>query len=476
MKLSALLQGIITESLPRDVEVERVTDKSEENLRNALFVCIDGDRFDGHSMAFDAVQRGACAVVTERDLGLKNQIVVSDTRMAFAKIAANFYGNPAQKLRLIGVTGTNGKTSTAFFIRDILNGMSQKCGLIGTVKNDIGTGDESATLTTPEPMELQRLLSEMVSGGCRYCVMEVSSQALSQQRVCGLHFDCAVLTNITPEHLDYHGSMESYIDAKLSLFKKADKAIVNIDDDNAAAAVGRIPCLIKTVSAMSNSADYTAKNIVCNEKGVRYELVGMDCISRVFVGIPGRFTVYNSLCAVCVVMSLGFDLDLVTEAVKKLAPVKGRAEIVKTDRDFTVMIDYAHTPDGLRNILDCVREFTSGRVITVFGCGGDRDRTKRAEMGKIVGEMSDIAIVTDDNPRTENPILIINDILGGMERVKAKLAVVQNRRDAIGFALKKARAGDLVLIAGKGHETYQIIGNEKIHFDEREIVKEFLKL
>lgn len=475
MKLSALLQGIETQSKFVDVEIERVTDKSEDDLKNSLFVCIDGNHTDGHRKAQEAIINGSAAVITARDLKLENQIIVEDTRWAYSIAAANFYGNPAEKLKLIGVTGTNGKTSTAFFIKGILDNLGEKCGLIGTVENDAGEGAEPPSLTTPEPPELQRLFRKMADNGCGYCVMEVSSQALSQCRVCGMIFDSALLTNITPDHLDYHGNMESYIKAKLSLFNMAKSAVVNIDDTNNASVLEKIGRPVKTCSAKTDSADYTAKNIVCKADGVRYEFVGIDSISRIAVGIPGKFTVYNSLSAVAALLNFGFSLDDISIAARSLKSVKGRAEIVSVPKKYTVMIDYAHTPDGLRNILSCVREFTQGRVITVFGCGGDRDRLKRFEMGRIAGELSDIAIVTSDNPRTENPILIINDILSGMEKTKAKLAVVENRREAIGFALKKARANDIVLLAGKGHETYQIIGNEKIHFDEREIVREFLK-
>lgn len=475
MKLSALLKGIVTQSAFEDVEIERVTDKSEEITKDSLFICIDGNRCDGHSLASEAIKKGAAAVITQRDLKIEKQIIVNDTRKAFSRIAAAFYGNPANNLKLIGVTGTNGKTSTSFFIKEILNSLSVKCGIIGTVKNDCGEGEEESVLTTPEPMELQRLLKESVDSGCEYCVMEVSSQALSQSRVDGLHFAAGILTNITPEHLDYHGDMESYINAKLSLFKMTDKAIINIDDDTVRTVAERIECPVFTVSAVSDRADYTAKNIVCDGNGTEYLFVGMDCIERVKIPIPGSFTVYNSLCAISALINLGFSVRDAASAAKQISPVKGRAEKVDIPRDFTVMIDYAHTPDGLENILNCIKSFAKGRVITVFGCGGDRDRTKRPVMGKVAGRLSDIAIVTSDNPRTENPLLIINDILGGMEKTQARLAVIENRRQAIEFALKKARTGDVVLLAGKGHEDYQIIGTEKIHFDEREIVKDFFK-
>ena len=473
MKLSSLIEGVKTQDVYEEGEVERVTDKDNENLKNSLFVCINGNQCDGHSLAENALKNGATAIITDRDLSLPNQIIVDDTRKAYAQISSNFYGNPSKKLKIIGVTGTNGKTSTCFFIKEILNFMGVKCGIIGTVKNSWGNDESESVLTTPEPMELHNLFSQMVSSGCEYCVMEVSSQALSQKRVYGIDFCASAITNITPEHLDYHGCMEDYINAKLELSKNSDFICVNIDDENILNNLDNINCKTITYSAIQDKADYTAKNVVCNENGIKYEFVGMDCISRIQSELHGKFTVYNSLCAISLLLNLGFDIEKISEAVETLKPVKGRGEIVHIPKNFTVMIDYAHTPDGLRNILTSVREITKGKVIVVFGCGGDRDKLKRAEMGRIAGELSNYAVVTTDNPRTENPLLIMNDILCGMEKAKSKIAVIENRRQAIEFALSKARKGDTVILAGKGHETYQIIGKEKIPFDEREIIKEY---
>ena len=473
MKLSSLLEGVKTQDVYEEREVERVTDKDSENLNNALFVCIDGNRCDGHSLGKMAVSKGAVGVITSRDLGLKEQIVVEDTRCALSRIASNFYGNPSKKLKIIGVTGTNGKTSTCFFIKNILESLGKKCGIIGTVQNSWGDQGCDSVLTTPEPMELHKIFNEMVKFGCEYCVMEVSSQALVQKRVYGIDFCASALTNITPEHLDYHINMENYINAKLQLFNQSEFACVNIDDEIIKENIYKAECKTFTYSSNDDWADYTAKNVICNDNGIRYEFVGMDCISRIESSLFGGFTVYNTLCAVSVLINLGFDIDEISKAIKNVKPIKGRAEIVPIDKKFTVMIDYAHTPDGLKNILSCVREITRGKVIVVFGCGGDRDKSKRAEMGRIAGEMSDVAVVTSDNPRNENPLLIINDILCGMEKSKARIAVIENRRQAIEFALGKAKKGDLVLLAGKGHEVYQIVGNEKIPFDEREIIKEY---
>ena len=475
MKLSTLLQGVKTLNAFEDVEIERVTDKIKDTKENTLFVCIDGNQFDGHKMAKQALQSGAVAVICERDLKIDGQIKVENTRKAHSQIASNFYENPTKSLKLIGITGTNGKTSTSFFIKNMLKAMGYKCGLIGTIENDFGDGKTDSTLTTPEPMELQKLFRNMVNNGCEYCVMEVSSQALAQKRVYGLEYEISILTNITVDHLDYHITMENYINSKLELFKNSKKAIVNIDDNNVKSALSRIECPVATCSTVDNKADYTAKNVICNESFVQYELVGINCIGRITVKLPGEFTVYNSLCASSALLELGFSIEDIAKSTEKIKQVKGRAERVPVPRNFTVIIDYAHTPDGLENILKCIKGFSKGKIITVFGCGGDRDKSKRAEMGRIAGELSNIAVVTSDNPRTENPLLIINDILAGMEKTKSRLAIIENRRQAIEFALSKARRGDVVLLAGKGHETYQIIGNEKIHFDEREIIKEYFK-
>ena len=473
MKLSSLLKGVKTQDVYEEREVERVTDKDNENLENALFVCVDGNRVDGHSLAVKAVKKGAVAVLTNRDLGINEQIIVDDTRCALSIIASNFYGNPSKKLKIIGITGTNGKTSTCCFIKSILESLGKKCGIIGTVENSWGSVRNQSILTTPEPMDLNRIFSKMVDDGCEYCVMEVSSQALCQKRVYGIHFCASAITNITPEHLDYHGSIENYINSKLDLFKQSDFACVNIDDGLISENLNRINCPVLTFSIDNNNADYTAKNVLYNENGIRYEFVGIDCISRIESSLLGEFTVYNTLCAASVLINLGFDVDEISKGIKSVKCVKGRGEILFVPRDFTVMIDYAHTPDGLRNILSAVRKISSGRIILVFGCGGDRDKQKRPVMGEIAGELSDFAVVTSDNPRHENPLLIINDILCGMEKSKAKIAVIENRRQAIEFALSKAKTGDVVLLAGKGHEVYQIIGDKKIPLDEREIVKEY---
>ena len=473
MKLSDLLKGIEVKNEYTDKEVADVTSDSRLIKENFLFVCIKGATFDGHSVAGEMLEKGACAVVVERDLGLEGQIIVEDTRSALSPICANFYGNPADRLKLIGLTGTNGKTTTTFLIKQILESLGKKVGLIGTVQNMVGDEIYPAHYTTPDPHELQQLFAKMVEAGCEYCVMEVSSQALAQGRVNGVSFEVGAFTNLTQDHLDYHKTFENYFEAKRMLFKNCNFAVTNVDDDYGMKIVEGLSCKVSTYGVKNISADYTARNVEFSASGVRYELV-CDSIGRVNCPIPGRFSVYNSLCAASIVLTLGFDFSKVVIALSKCRGVKGRIEVVPTDTDYTVIIDYAHSPDGLKNIISSLKEIARGRVVTLFGCGGDRDKTKRPIMGKIAAELSDYCIVTSDNPRSENPTDIINDILEGMKGIKTPTKVIENRKEAITWAIKHARTDDIILLAGKGHETYQILPTGTIHFDEREAVAEAL--
>lgn len=475
MKLSELLKNVKTDSIYTDCEVSDITDKSNEITKACVFVCIKGNHFDGHSVAKQAEEMGAAAVIAEHDTGVKNQIIVESTRDAYSRICAAFYGNPAQKLKLIGVTGTNGKTTTTFLIKNIFDKLSIKSGLIGTVKNITGDKEYISSLTTPDSKELQRLYAEMVDSGCKYCIMEVSSQALAQGRVDGCHFDIALFTNLTQDHLDYHGTFENYAKAKRKLFEICDTAVINADDEYAHVMVDSLPCKVYTFGVKTENTDFSAKNVKCFSDSVQYELLTPDNIGRINIKIPGRFTVYNSMgAAICAVLA-GADFDSVISAVSQSKGVPGRVEVVDTDTDYTVLIDYAHSPDGLQNVISSLRETTDGRIITVFGCGGDRDRTKRPKMGKIVGDLADIAVVTSDNPRSEDPELIVKDVLEGMKNCKAQIKTLVNRTEAIKYAMSIAKAGDVVLLAGKGHETYQILNTGKIHYDEREVVADILK-
>ena len=475
MKLSELLKNVVTTSEYQDREVADITDKSSEIKPDCVFVCIKGAHFDGHSVADDALKNGAAAVVVERDLGLENQILVENTRDAYSRLCAAFYGNPADSLKLIGITGTNGKTTTTFLIKNVFDSLGIKTGLIGTVKNITGDKEYTASLTTPDSKELQSLYRKMADSGCEYCIMEVSSQALAQGRVDGCHFSLAVFTNLTQDHLDYHGDFESYARAKKKLFEICDTAIINADDSYAKYMTEGLDCKVVTFAVNSEESDYKAKNIKCFADSVRYELLTPDSIGRVSIKIPGHFTVYNSMGAAVCALQAGAPLDRVLEAVSNSKGVPGRVEVLDTNTDYTILIDYAHSPDGLENVISSIRETTEGRVITVFGCGGDRDKTKRPKMGKIVGDLADVAVVTSDNPRSENPSLIIKDILAGMTDCKAKIDTVEDRTQAIKHAMSIARAGDVIILAGKGHETYQILNTGKIHYDEREVVADILK-
>ena len=473
MKLSEILKGIDVLNKYSDAEVIDVTQDSRLVKEGSLYVCVKGNTFDGHSVAEEMLENGAAAVVVERDLGLDKQVIVSDTRSIFSSVCANFFGNPAKNLKLIGLTGTNGKTTTTFLIKQILELTGKMVGLIGTVQNMVGDEIYPAKYTTPDPYELQSLFKKMVDAGCEYCVMEVSSQALAQGRVNGLQFHIGAFTNLTQDHLDYHKTWENYFNSKRILFKNSDIAITNADDKFGLEIVKDLPCKTVTYAVNTNNADYCAKNVKFKSDGVEYEIVS-DFIGRVSCPIPGRFSVYNSLCAAAVALSLGIDYKSVLTAISKSNGVKGRIEVVPTNTDYTVIIDYAHSPDGLENIITSLREIAKNRVVTLFGCGGDRDRTKRPKMGKIAAELSDFCVVTSDNPRTENPSAIIEDILEGMKGVSTPYVVVENRKDAIRWAMENAQPDDIILLAGKGHETYQILPTGTIHFDEREAVAEIL--
>ncbi len=455
-------------------DVTFITDNSAKVSEGCIFICIEGKHFDGHTKAEEALEKGAAAVVVQKDLGLERQILVENTRSAYAHICAAFYGHPERKLNIIGVTGTNGKTTSCFILKSILDGMGHKTGLIGTVKNIVGDKEYPAALTTPDCYELFGLFDEMVNAECEYCVMEVSSQALDQHRVDGVHFEAAIFTNLTQDHLDYHGSFENYMAAKRKLFENSSLAVINIDDESASFMTEGLDCRKVTFSVNNDKCDYSAKNIRIASSGVKYELVCNENIGRVKFAVPGKFSVYNSMGAAVCLIEMGMDFRAVLDALMLCTGVPGRMEVVPADVPYTILIDYAHTPDGLENVLNCVREITDGKVICLFGCGGDRDKTKRPVMGEIAVRLSDVAVITSDNPRSEDPEAIIEDITAGVSRGGAKVIVDSDRKSAIKKALDAANAGDVVVLAGKGQETYQILASGKIHFDEREVVAQIL--
>ena len=476
MKLKDLLKntGLQSEVMPADTEITAITCDSRRVEPGCLFVCIPGTAVDGHRFAADAEQAGAAAIVVERDLGLRTQLMTDCSRRTWAEICANWFGRPAEKLHMIGVTGTNGKTTTTTLIKSMLEYAGHKVGLIGTIQNLIGDRPLPAAHTTPDSYDLQSLLALMVMEGCDYCVMEVSSHALDQQRVAGCTFDIGVFTNLTQDHLDYHKTMENYMEAKKRLFSMCRIGIVNADDPWASRITDGVPCAIQTFSVENDEADHVARNLRQKADGVDFELFGTGRIGRVKLGIPGRFSVYNGLAAAATCFAAGMPFEQVVESLSAAKGVKGRAEVVPTDRDFTVIIDFAHTPDGLDNICSTLKETVSGRLVTLFGCGGDRDKGKRPKMAAMAAKWSDFLIVTSDNPRTEEPHAIIEDILVGLEGSTTPYTVIDNRVEAIRWAIANAQPGDTILLAGKGHETQQILKNETIHLDEREIVAEAL--
>ncbi len=456
--------------LSPDTEIAGITCDSREVKSGYVFVCINGAVSDGHLYAAAANEKGAAVIIAERDLGLGNQILVSDTHAAYAQMCAKWFGNPAEKLHLIGVTGTNGKTSTTYMIKRILERAGHKVGLVGTIQNMIGDKIVAAKNTTPNAYELNSLFSLMAAEGCSYAIMEVSSHALDQCRVYALNFDVAVFTNLTQDHLDYHITMENYLAAKKKLFKMCKIAVINIDDEYSNELISGLDCNIVTYS-LGDCSTYSAKGIKYRPASVDYELLSNSIIRHIKVHTGGKFTVYNSMAAAVAAIEVGISPEIAADALESLEGVKGRAEVVPCDLGFTVIIDYAHTPDGLKNILSTFKDCPKNRLIALFGCGGDRDRTKRSIMGSIGVRNADFAIITSDNPRTEEPSAIIADILEGIAGYK-NYKVVENRIEAIKYAISIAQKDDIIVLAGKGHETYQILKEGTIHLDEREVVAE----
>ena len=468
MLLGELLQDVKPEY--SKTEIKGVTSDSREVKDGYAFVCINGVGADGHDFANDAVLKGASVIIAEKDLGLHNQIIVSNTRKVYADMCAAWFGFPAKKLRLIGVTGTNGKTSVTYMLKSIIEKAGYKTGLIGTIQNMIGDKVVDSKNTTPGAYQLNELFYEMVKSGCKYCVMEVSSHALDQYRVGGIHFDTALFTNLTQDHLDYHKTMENYFSAKKKLFSMCKTAVINIDDKYGKELASQVKCDVVTCSVGDN-ADFSARSIKYRPDSVEYELLYGGKLTHIKVLTGGEFSVYNSLLSAAAAVKTGIDISYVQSALSEMQGVKGRAESVFTGKDFSVIIDYAHTPDGLKNILSTFAKCDKNRLILLFGCGGDRDKTKRPIMGNIAVRGADYVIVTSDNPRTEEPMSIINDILEGTKGYNTPVKVIENRIEAIQFAINMAKSGDIILLAGKGHETYQILKDRTVHLDEREIVR-----
>lgn len=475
MLLSKLLEGVEYEGSVKDCEIKGVTSDSRQVEPGMLFVCIRGTRADGHGYAKGAVEAGAAAVVCERDLGLQNQILCADTHLAYGLLCGNWYGNPARRLRLIGVTGTNGKTTVTCMVKHILETTGARVGLIGTIHNEIDDIVLPAKHTTPDALALHGMLSRMADAGCRYVVMECSSHALDQQRLAGLRFEAAAFTNLTQDHLDYHHDMENYYHAKKKLFSMCGTAVVNVDDAYGQRLAEEITCPKITFSTQSDEADYTAKDIRPAPDSSRFMLVGKGQIARVRLPIPGDFSVANAMTAACSCIAAGLTVEAAAAGLCSCKGVVGRIEVLPTGTPYTVIRDYAHSPDGLEKIITTMQKFAVGRVVTLFGCAGNRDRTKRKKMAEIVARLSDFVILTSDNPRDEDELQIIEDAKPGLlEHPDTPYEIIPDRYAAIEWALDHAQPDDVLILAGKGHEDYQVLKGETICFDEKQIVLDLL--
>ena len=478
---------MILSELLKEVEVKQIIGNTQAKITGIaynsrevkpgnLFVCISGFQTDGHKYAPDAIERGAVAIIAERDMSELGVtcVVVENSRIAHSKVSAAYYDHPDRKLCLIGITGTNGKTTTTYLVKSVLEAMGKKVGIIGTNQNMIGNEIIPSKHTTPDSLELMQLLSKMVEKGADYAVMEVSSHSLYLDRVTACSFDVGAFTNITQDHLDFHNTMEEYLDAKGILFKISKIGAVNADDWGAEKLLSSATCERMITYGIEKDSDMMASDVNLTENSVFFNLNYKGESHQVELGIPGKFSVYNAMTALACLEAVGIPVSEAVKYLKVARGVKGRVELVETGRDFSVIIDYAHTPDGLVNVIQTIKGFAKGRIITVFGCGGDRDKTKRPQMGEIASSMSDLAIVTSDNPRTEDPNSIIEDILVGVKEGGGKYVVIPNRFEAIEYALDHGEKDDIILLAGKGHETYQIFADRTISFDEREIVNKLL--
>jgi UDP-N-acetylmuramoyl-L-alanyl-D-glutamate--2,6-diaminopimelate ligase len=484
MELRELLAGADVIEIVGDseIEIEGLAYDSRRAERGTLFFAYAGQTVDGHAYAQAAVDAGAVAVAHERDLELPPFVVkakVGDARAAMAHAAQRFYGDPTADLQVAGITGTNGKTTTAFLVRHILEHTGTACGLLGTVKRVIGGVEEEVVRTTPEAIDLQATFRRMVDAGDLACAMEVSSHALALNRADGIRFAVAAFTNLTQDHLDFHTDMEDYFQAKRRLFVAAGahRHVVNLDDPYGERLVAELDCATFS-AAGAEAADYRAIELRFDVHGARFHLTAPDGEADVDLPLPGRFNVENALCAIAVTGFLGVGAEQAAEALAVAERIPGRFEPVQQGQPFAVLVDYAHTPDSLENVLEAARQVTptDGRLIAVFGCGGDRDRDKRPLMGEIAGRLADVAVVTSDNPRSEDPAAIIDEIVAGMGAASAEVEVEVDRHVAIARALRAAKDGDTVVIAGKGHEQGQEFeGGRKIPFDDREVARDELR-
>ena len=489
MKLQKLISelGSFTISGRKDIGINGIATDSNNIKSGFAFICIKGTKADGHNFINDAISRGAAALIVERDVEVLENITiikVPDTKEILPVIADTFYNYPSNRMNVIGVTGTNGKTTTVYFIGQILRKAGHKIGIIGTISYQIGERIIPAVNTTPDSLQLRILLSQMLEAGIETVIMEVSSHAIDQKRIAGIEFDTCIFTNLTPEHLDYHETFEKYQDTKLRLFEQmgknnkkntAKKAIINIDDPVSRRFLDVCHVDVITYGLNTNAFVY-ATDIRSTLNDSCFKLhIPTDKSIEVKINLAGRYNIYNALAGISAVLAFGLSLSEIKSGLKSLKSVPGRFEKVNANADFHIIVDYAHTPDGMKQVLSTARALTDNKIITVFGCGGDRDRLKRPQMGSIASELSDYTIITSDNPRTEDPMKIIGEIVKGIKDTSGTtLEIIPDRKSAIQRAMELAKENDLVMILGKGHETYQVLKDTVVPFDDRQIVKEIL--
>ncbi|MPW25176.1 UDP-N-acetylmuramoyl-L-alanyl-D-glutamate--2,6-diaminopimelate ligase [Alkalibaculum sp. M08DMB] len=484
MFLRDLLRGLDYELLLGDIneKINTVCYDSRFVKSSSIFVAIKGFKVDGHIFIPTAISNGAKVIIVE-EVPIKliqgiTYIKTDNTRLALSKIASNYYDNPSHKLKVIGITGTNGKTSTSLILKNILSHWGKKVGVIGTIGVYIGEEKREAHHTTPESLELQGILHEMLENGVEYVIMEVSSHSLQLDRVANTRFEHVIFTNLTQDHLDFHGDMQSYFNEKKKLFFMYEgTGAINTDDEYGRVLYSELnkdgkPCKIY---GLHGNKDVYAKDILYSIVGVQFTLVTSKCEENIYCPIPGEFSVYNILSAITISLEEGIDIEDLKDSLSNMPIISGRIERLNINAPYEVIIDFAHTPDGLENVLKTIRDQVKGRLITVFGCGGDRDKGKRSIMGKIAGELSEFCVITTDNPRSEDPQCIIDDIVIGINTTKCEYITIVDRYKAIAYALNIAQEKDVVLLAGKGHETYQVLHDKTIPFDEKTIVKEILE-
>ena len=479
MKLSELLKHIEVLEATADpaLEISGISYDSRKTKPGELFVAVKGFETDGHKFIPKAVANGAAAILCgDAPTDGTPYVKIRDCRLGLALVSREFYGNPAGEMKVIGFTGTSGKTSSTHIMKHVLETMAgAKVGLIGTNGNMIGERVLHTEHTTPESLELHQLFRRMRDEGCTHVVMEVSSHSLAMERVAGILYDVAAFTNLSQDHLDLHGTMEEYAAAKKKLFFQCKSACINADDARGAYMMEGTACPILRYGIQNDAAELRAENVSLSAFGVTFTAVYKGERAEVYLPIPGMFSAYNALSVLAVCLSLGMSLEDAAAGISSATGVKGRMEPVPTDGEYSVIIDYSHKPDALEKALKALRPVTRGRLTVLFGCGGDRDRLKRPIMGQIAAKYADFVIITSDNPRTEEPMDIIREILPGVENGNTPYKMICDRPDAIRWAIDNAAPGDVILLAGKGHEDYQIIGHEKHHMDEREIVADWLK-